>query len=178
MSVGLRPELIIKRTIQKYINWAERDAQLNHCNSGIPVYHIYYMKKGESTRAAIQKLEKGLISTGVEYQAALQTESFAHSDAIDYYPVITGFLVCGPIVAVMTLNSASEAFSDASSDTLCKLISQFDFCDDGQDVWNALAIALTVIRIRKTMLELAEKGRGGWLLPPVNCIQSIEDEDL
>ncbi|KAL1855439.1 hypothetical protein Plec18167_005945 [Paecilomyces lecythidis] len=178
MSVGLRPELIVKRTIQKYINWAERDGQLNHCNSGIPIYHIYCMKKGESTRAAIQKLEKGLISTGVEYQAALQTESFAHSDAIDYYPVITGFLVCGPIVAVMTLNSASEAFSDASSDTLCKLISQFDFCDDGQDVWNALAIALTVIRIRKTMLELAEKGRGGWLLPPVNCIQSIEDEDL
>ncbi|GAD97085.1 conserved hypothetical protein [Paecilomyces variotii No. 5] len=178
VSVGLRPEPIIKRTIQKYINWAERDAQLNHCNSAIPVYHVYCMKKGESTRAAIQMLEKGLISTGEEYQEILQTESFAHSDTINYYPVITGFLVCGPIVAVITLNSASEAFSDASSDTFCKLISQFDFGDDGQDVWNALAIALTVIRIRKTMLELAEKGRGGWLLPPVNCIQSIEDEDL
>ena len=30
----------------------------------------------------------------------------------------------------------------------------FDFSDDGMDVWNALAIAICVMRIRKTMLEL------------------------
>ncbi|KAJ9253840.1 hypothetical protein DTO207G8_3972 [Paecilomyces variotii] len=177
MSMNLRPEPAIKRTIKKYIDWAARDANLHHCYSAIPIYNIYCMKKGETTRAAIQNLEKRLISTGEEYQEILQTESFAYSDSISY-PVMTGFLVCGPIVAVITLNSASEAFSDSSSDTLCKLISQFDFGDDGQDVWNALAIALTVIRIRKTMLELAEKGRGGWLVSSVNCVPSIEDEDL
>ncbi|KAJ9300700.1 hypothetical protein DTO271G3_1864 [Paecilomyces variotii] len=177
ISMNLRPEPPIKRTIKKYIDWAARDANLHHCYSAIPIYNIYCMKRGETTRAAIQNLEKRLISTGEEYQEILQTESFAYSDTISY-PVMTGFLVCGPIVAVITLNSASEAFADSSSDTLCKLISQFDFGDDGQDVWNALAIALTVIRIRKTMLELAEKGRGGWLVASDNFIPSIEDEDL
>ena len=41
-----------------------------------------------------------------------------------------------------------------------KFIAQFDFAEFGQDVWNALAVAITVIRMRKTILQLEEEGNG------------------
>lgn len=177
MSVNLRPEPIIKRTIKRYLDWAMRDACLNHCCSAIPMYTVYSMKDSETTRTAIRKLEERLISAGQEYQEALEAGFISYSDGFSF-PVLIGFLICGPIVAVITLDSNPTTFSDLSSDTLCKLISQFNFGEVIQDVWNAFAIAITVMRIRRTMLEMAKEGRGGWLLSSVECIPSIEDEDL
>ncbi|KAF7588218.1 hypothetical protein BBP40_006001 [Aspergillus hancockii] len=49
-----------------------------------------------------------------------------------------------------------------SDDADSKFISQFDLEEMGHDVWNSLAVAITVMKIRRTATQLADKGLGGY----------------
>lgn len=193
-STPLRPEPIIKRTVKKYLDWALRDANMHNRPNAIPVYHIYAMRKGESTRAALDTLNRRLISLAKRYRDALrltpsienpeneandEKETQAQYVSQRKFPVLTGFLICGPIIAVTTLDSDPNTYPDLDSGVSCKFIAQFDVCENGQDVWNAFAIAITVMRIRKTMIELEEEGKGEWMwMIDDHCPQDDTDEDL
>ncbi|KAL2001216.1 hypothetical protein VTN02DRAFT_2089 [Thermoascus thermophilus] len=174
----LGPESIIERTVKRYLGWALRDANIHNRPNAIPVYDIYTMRQGQSTREAVTRLNCRLISLAKRYRDSLRLaqrienlqnegssgrETQVHYSRERKFPVLTGFLICGPIVAVTTLDSDPNACPDLDSGVSCKLIAQFDMGERGQDVWNALAIAITVMRVRKTMLELAEEGQGDWM---------------
>lgn len=177
-STPLGPESIIERTVKRYLGWALRDANIHNRPNAIPVYDIYTLRKGQSTREAVTRLNCRLVSLAKRYRDSLRlAQSIENPDnegnhgretQVQYsrerkFPVLTGFLICGPIVAVTTLDSDPNACPDLDSGVSCKLIAQFDMGEHGQDVWNALAIAITVMRVRKTMIELEEEGQGDWM---------------
>ncbi|PGH14145.1 hypothetical protein AJ79_03263 [Helicocarpus griseus UAMH5409] len=179
--VRLRPEPVIHRTINRYIRWALHDSNLLNRPNVIPVHAVYSLKPAESTRHAVQTLNRRLVTLGNRYREAWRlmpsieasfTETSnrcsdnnneagqcSNSYASRSFPVLTGFLVCGPIVAVLTLDSDPKVHPVLDLNTPGKFISQFDFAEFGQDVWNAFAVAIAVIRMRKTMIQLEAEGR-------------------
>lgn len=168
---GFRPEPAIGRYVANYIKWALRDANLHNRPNYIPTYAMYALRGSQNSRCALEILNRRLVTLANRYREAWRLklsvedvsepgtggENAAASRYLDRkFPIITGFLICGPMIAVLTLNSDPADNPDLPPDAAGKFISQFDFSRGGQDVWNALAIAISVIRLRKNMLELIE----------------------
>lgn len=182
----------IKQAIKKYIKWAFRDAGIQNNTGAIPTYTIHAQEEGESVVAAIKKLNRRLGNLCKRYQEALgessQTKS-QHSRGLDsntntavkqemedatsepfarFFPLLVGFVICGPIVAILTLDTDPLSPKDLSDgDIGSNFISQFDVGEHGQDVWTSLAVAITTMHIRQTMVTLAGD-RGGLSRPTGN----------
>lgn len=90
------------------------------------------------------------------------------------YPVLTGFVICGSIVAILTLNSDPKINPVLDSKISSKFVAQFDLSETGQGVWNALAIAIVAVRMQKTLGELEEDGRGGMLWPAAEACAPVD----
>lgn len=182
-----RPEVKVKRAIKKYIRWAIRDANLHENPETIPVYTICAQKEGESVVSAVTKLNKRLGKLAKRYHDALgvssldeqlrftssraqipgtQNKQELDTDLIitsrSNFPLLVGFVICGPIVAILTLDTDPLSPKGWGEGTGSKFISQFDVGERGQDVWTSLALAITIMHIRKTMMQLADGGKGGF----------------
>jgi hypothetical protein len=191
--VRLRPEPNIKRHIRQYIFWALRDANLHNRPNAIPVHTIYAMKAGQSTRSALDGLNGRLISLARRYRRALcltpdvddssSTEgSISITPRLEYkpgctFPVLIGFLVCGPIVALTTLDSSPTSHPDLALAT-CRLMCYFDMGEAGQDVWNALTVAIAIMHVRKHMAKMEEEGRDEWLWMIDDSVDPDTDADI
>ncbi|GMF77851.1 unnamed protein product [Aspergillus oryzae] len=90
-----------------------------------------------------------------------------------FYPLLIGFIICGPIIAILTLGTDLSSTTD---DTDSKYICQFDLEDAGHDVWNSLAVAITVMKIRETMMQLVDIGSAGFVRHPLDT-ESTPDVD-
>lgn len=176
-----RPEVKIKQAIKKYIKWALRDAGLQNRPGAIPTYIIHSQKEGEPVVAAVARLNRRLGTLCKRYQEAQggssptqlqqpwrlgsntivkkETEDSTSDPFAPFFPLLVGFVICGPIVAILTLDTDPLSPKDwADSDIGSKFISQFDVGEHGQDVWTSLAVAITTMHIRQTMVRLAEDG--------------------
>ncbi|EGC44559.1 conserved hypothetical protein [Histoplasma capsulatum var. duboisii H88] len=198
-SVHLRPEPVIRRAITRYIKWALYDSNLLNRPNAIPVHAIYSLKPSESTRDALQTLNHRLVILANRYRVAWKVAPSVETsfdekknntkndenDRCDSdnryssrsFPVITGFLVCGPILALLTLNSDPKVHPILDSRFSAKFISQFDFGEIAQDVWNSFAVAIAVVRMRKTMTQLEAEGQGDVMWMDCNEADSV-DPDL
>ncbi|KAL2821605.1 hypothetical protein BJX63DRAFT_378683 [Aspergillus granulosus] len=171
--VEKRPERLIKDTIERYIRWALYDANLEIGPGSLPVHVIHVQGKDESIIHALGRLNRHLQRLALRHQKALR-EIFTITDiklknsepsgpktiSKTELPLLIGFIICGPVVAIMTfdldlLNCAEPADG--------KFISQFDLSERGQDVWNSLSMTIAVMHIRNTMVRLTEKGYGGYV---------------
>ena len=173
----------IKQAIKKYIKWALRDAGIQSNPGAIPTYTIYAQEEGEPVVAAVSKLNRCLGTLCKRYQEAQgglsptklrqsrnlssstrvkqETEDSISESFAPYFPLLVGFVICGPIVAILTLGTDPLSPKDLSDrDIGSKFISQFDVGEYGQDVWTSLAVAITTMHIRQTMVRLAEDGGG------------------
>lgn len=181
-----RPEVLILRHVKRYICWAIYDARVRIDRHTIPMYTVYAQKKGETTLSAVKKLNQRLQNLANRYQEGLNSalsipSSPPDSDAEstlsnprERYPLLVGFVICGPIIAILTLSTDLESRSHTTDS---KFISQFDLSERGQDVWNSLAIAITVMHIRRTMIRLAAENLGGYSKLRRD-LSPVSDEDL
>lgn len=178
--VEKRPEPLIKQTIQKYIRWALYDVNLEISPGSIPIHAIHAQREKESVRQALERLNKRLKKLAVRHQTALQEAIGAPGEELSpttelnqiEEPLLIGFLICGPVVALMTYDLELSK-DDEEPDG--KFFLQFDFAERGQDVWNSLSIAIVAMHIRNTMIQLAENNYGGFIKSPGNDAVS---EDL
>ncbi|ODH53103.1 hypothetical protein GX48_00638 [Paracoccidioides brasiliensis] len=181
--VRLDPEPVMHRSIDNYIKWALQDSNFSNHPNAMPVHAVHTCKPSETTRYAVQTLNSRLVALANRYREAWKStintetsfnknnndnegDACTNRDGTHSFPVITGFLICGPIVAVLTLDSNPKAHPVLDSNTTAKFISQFDFGEPGQDVWNALAVAIAVVRMRKTMAQLETdwKEKSTWMV--------------
>lgn len=122
------------------------------------------------------------IQPSIESRDSASTSSASNSETTNpNLPTLIGFMICSSLVVVVTLNSATSSSSTplelhndrhaspaasvtnnnttgSKNEANLRFIATFDFSEDGMDVWNALAMAICVMRVRKTMLELCERG--------------------
>lgn len=193
-----RPEDRIRRAIKKYVHWAMRDADIHDKPGTIPVYTIRAQKEGESVVSAVSKLNNRLGKLAKRYHDALgmslrstsprkvKTAGAQIKQELDTnmritsrrnFPLLVGFVICGPIVAILTLDTDPLSPKGWGEGTGSKFISQFDVGERGQDVWTSLALAITIMHIRKTVIQLADGGKGGFCRDGGNVLVG-EDEDL
>ncbi|KAE8358418.1 hypothetical protein BDV27DRAFT_169432 [Aspergillus caelatus] len=184
------PEILIKTTISQYFRWALRDTDIHTRADAIPVHAIYAQKKGETTLDAVKKLNRRLQLLASRHREALNVAALdrghgsinlqpsgtddGHSSPSQIYPLLIGVIICGPIIAILTLGTDHLG---TPSDTDSKYICQFDLGDAGHDVWNSLAIAITVMKIRETMMQLADNGLAGFFRLPLRT-ESTPDVDI
>lgn len=181
----LRPEPVLRGTVRKYISWALADVGLDPQQrpNAIPVHSLVTMRRGETTQATITIISEKLhklaqryrtvygVRESIELREAASISSEDTNSENSRLPVLTGLMICSSLIAVVTLNSATQSTAhvrttsihrqsvqQAKDESGVRFIATFDFSEDGMDVWNALAIAICVMRIRKTMLELCERG--------------------
>lgn len=174
-----RPESIIKRAISKYIRWALYDAGLHVSSEAIPVHAIYARKRGESTVKAVVKVNRRLQKLADRFRSAYglasavkglvapanratrKSATGSEAKAPGRPPLLTGFVISGPVVAILTLNTDPSAAKGRRGTEDSNFICQFDLSEQGQDVWNSLGVAISVMHIRNTMMELAEHDLAG-----------------
>ncbi|KAL3264471.1 hypothetical protein ABHI18_000686 [Aspergillus niger] len=159
-----QPEPLIKQAIQKYIHWALFDVELDTMQDALPVHVIYAQKKDEKTIKAVRKMNTKLQKLTRRHQEELGVTIINAPDKKEAkiledikFPLLTGFIICGPIVAILTHSTDPREIGNGEEDG--RFISQFDLSERGQDVWNSLAIAITVMHVRRTMLSLAHQGK-------------------
>lgn len=175
-----------------------RDADIHDKLGTIPVYTIHSQKEGESVVSAVSKLNNRLGKLAKRYHDALgmsprstsprkvKTAGAHIKQELDIdmritsrrnFPLFVGFVICGPIVAILTLDTDPLSPKGWGEGTGSKFISQFDVGERGQDVWTSLALAITIMHIRKTMIQLADGGKSGFCRNGGAALVG-EDEDL
>lgn len=159
----IRPETVIRRGLRNYLRWAARDSRVRTADA-MPVHTVYRQRKGESTLSAVRKLDQRLKGLARQYAGN------------PHCPLLTGFVICGPICAILTLDPNSVSDGMGSQDTASTFMCQLDMSDHGQDVWNSLALAIVVAHVRDMMAGLAAQGAGGFRF--VDGEDEGEDEDL
>ncbi|KAL4931519.1 uncharacterized protein BDV17DRAFT_238958 [Aspergillus undulatus] len=162
--VGRRPEIVIKQTIVKYIRWALFDVDLEIGRESTPIHIIHAQRKHETVHHALERLNKRLKKLAIRHQAAL-AETFGTSigDPEGKYepPLLIGFLICGPVVAIVTFDLELMKGTPEDEELDGKFFSQFDFSERGQDLWNSLAVAIVVMHIRNMMVQLSQNNNYG-----------------
>jgi hypothetical protein len=65
------------------------------------------------------------------------------------YPTVYGLAICGPRIAVVALSAADPINGAVRTLVVC------DFTDAGQDLWNAVAVAMVCLAARDEARERA-----------------------
>jgi hypothetical protein len=65
------------------------------------------------------------------------------------YPTVYGLAICGPRIAIVALSSADP------KDGVVRTLSVCDLTDAGQDLWNAVAVAMVCLAARDEARERA-----------------------
>jgi hypothetical protein len=189
----LKPQITIQRSIKKYLRWAISDAGLRVIPQTHPVHIIYTQRSGQTALSAVTKLSNKMERLAKSHQR-LHSDSYFNklsktlrrlaqqptsSDPIKYWPTLVGFLLCGPIMTIVSLDTDpnSSTWSEKAK-TRVKYLGQFDMSEVDQDVWNSLAIAITVINIRKSLERLASTYSGPLLPRFRHHDDHTDDEDL
>ena len=182
-SPSLRPEPIISTTVGTYIDWALLNAKVHPSQrpNALPVHILSPLHRGQSTHDAITSMTAELhqlaaahrslhnIRESVERDSTpISDETHVLDDGDSALPILTGLLICSSLVVVVTLNAcAVPTVADADESGL-RFIATFDFSEAGMDVWNALAVAIVGMHVRKMMLlqydaavEAGETVKGG-----------------
>ncbi|KAJ5408903.1 hypothetical protein N7509_002786 [Penicillium cosmopolitanum] len=144
------PPEVIRKVIAKYIRWAIDDAGLQTNSDTLPFHIIYAQQLGQPTVETVTKVVKKLTKLALQHRSAYE----GIKDV--YWPTLVGYVICGPIATILSLDSnpSSPAWGGAV-DKRVKYMGQFDLTEPDQDVWNSLALAISVIHVRETMLKLA-----------------------
>ncbi|EAA65285.1 hypothetical protein AN0107.2 [Aspergillus nidulans FGSC A4] len=158
--VEKNPETLIKQTISRYIRWALYDANLEINRASMPIHVLHAQKKNESVRDALERLNRRLKKLALRHRMALAASDTLNNNKL---PLLIGFLICGPVVALMTFDLNLIKGTPEDDEMNGKFFSQFDFSEKGQDVWNSLSIAIVVMHIRSSMVRLARSGYGGYV---------------
>jgi hypothetical protein len=151
------PEISIKRVIERYLRWALSDAHVRALPTTTPVYVIYCKKKRERAKAAFDQALKTL-----ESLASTWRDQIPASPKPAVWPSVMGFVVCGPVLSVVTLNCDPEPQTETQG---MRLLGQFDLSDLNNDVWNTLAVAISVMHVKRTMTKLAKAYKRPFIAP-------------
>ena len=83
-----------------------------------------------------------------------ETITSASEDSPPTIPTLYGIVIARTIMAFVTYDAAGALKEDSK----VRNLALFNWRDPGQDVWNALAVALMVIQARETLVDLQEAG--------------------
>lgn len=175
--LSVEPQFVVGKAIRQYLHWAIDDAGLKTTRKTIPVHYICPRIPGEEIFATIMRCSRNLERLGKRHQ-------MAHEGQESFWPTMIGFVIAGPIVCLLSLDTdpSSEVWSTddgSNEESPAKFLTQFDLSEREQDVWNSLAIAICVIHLRDTLIDLTSNFPGSRSVPIIRALgDDTDDEDL
>lgn len=142
------PSVYIKGSVQKYLRWALADAGIKAQPKTTPVHVIYCKRQDEASKAAFDKVNKRLLKLSKTWRSQLDTSQGGEG----VWPALIGLVICGPVLSAITLDTNPQPQTSIPG---IKFLGHFDLSDFDNDVWNTLAVAITVMHIKRTMKKLA-----------------------
>lgn len=169
----VQPQKVIERAIRKYVRWAITDSGLRTTAATIPVHTTYTQRPGQTALSAVTRLARRMERLAERHQKV-------HGKRKDaYWPTLIGFLVCGPILTLVSLDTNPHSVAwTKKPESRVKYLGQFDMSEIDQDVWNSLAIAIAVIHMRQRMGRLASAYTGPLFPQFRGQSDDTEDEDF
>lgn len=153
---AFEPQDQIEKAIRSYMKWAVEDAELD-MRTAIPLIAIEAAPastpSGEMHAAIRSKFE----AITQRYRAALRihrsVEASPSSHTTELYsqtlPTLYGFITSHTLAALV-------AYSPMRDGGELKTVAMFDFGDKPYDVWNSLALAITVCHCRNVAAAIAD----------------------
>ncbi len=153
----LNPERSLSRGIQAYIKWSLMDGGLAY-KPHIPLTTISAARPSEPVQRVVDRVTTQLYALGDQYRTKWRHPDCKISDSKQIYthnlPTLYGFVVISSVVAVVTNDSSVKGKP-------VRTLATYDFKHLGQDVWNALAIGIVVVKARNYLLQLEKEGEIG-----------------
>lgn len=151
-QLNLTPEKPLYDALNKYYKWTMQDAQLTH-KEHIPLLDITCVKKGESVASLIGRCTDRLHSLGRQYRDMWRIGH--EGDDVQRYshelPTIFGIVITFSVVGFVTYDARYPGKAVRS-------MGNWDFGNEGQDVWHAFAVAIFMICARNYLMGLEEEG--------------------
>ena len=171
----LRVQQSIQTSLDQYLEWALHDGDLYEIPASIPAYVIAQRRKGQPTVDAIAHLAENMAALLQRHCTFYETEQHPefpptplssadepqpeiHDDSPGRNPpVVLGFLIVQTTISIFTLNASNaQAAADAEDEGRgIHMLGRFNFMESGQDVWNALALAICCCHLRNGLLAKA-----------------------
>jgi hypothetical protein len=161
------PESTLIKAIDTTLKWALRDADMLH-RDYIPIYTVASMQPNEELEATMRRVTAEMHGFGCCYReawealpppndertgsakdkrrATVEVEE-AGAQPRREPPTIYGLLVVATTVSVLTYDSMVPG-------KRIRVLANFDFSQEMQDVWNGLAISVVVIWMRNVLMSL------------------------
>lgn len=176
MGGTVEPEEEARRAVTEYMRWAAYDSQLDG-KTAIPILVQEYVDHNtnadilkENAEAKCRELarrwkEAFRVARSVEFSPA----SRASNRTLLSYEMPTFYAIVGSctLVGIMAYRVDTDQ---------CTPMSFFDYKDKDYDVWNSLALAITICHARDVQIRIAEETMIG-LPQPGSCAESFESDD-
>ncbi len=151
------PEKPLHDALKKYFKWTMQDSKLIN-KQHIPVLAITCAKKGESVASLIGRCTDRLHDLGSQYREMWSIDgkgAKGEEEGVQHYshelPTIFGIVITYSVVGFLTYDARYPGKAVRS-------MGNWDFSIDGQDVWQAFAVAIFMICARNYLMGLEEEG--------------------
>ena len=140
------PAKILRKSVASYEKWCYRDSGLDRA-SYIPILSVGSTTGlFESVGEVVDRLTLSLRELAARHRAAAKNDP----EAMDDLPVLFGIIIADTVTAFVSYDP-HEVEGEARN------VAVLNWKDDGQDIWNGLAIAILIITVRNMVLD-----RGTW----------------
>nr|POE72394.1 hypothetical protein CFP56_12267 [Quercus suber] len=175
-----RPDQRIRKTIEAYARWAETDAQLDPAST-VPLFTIVNKRAGHPALAiklrARRKLEDLAarhraaltVARSIESASPLSTTTSELKHLLHPLPTLYAFVTSSTILSL-------SAWRPGEPDMDIKPIAVFNLALQDYDVWNALAVAITIVHLRDIQLRIVEQTGIGYKGPVTKTTLGVDND--
>lgn len=150
-SLGLEPESLIEREINRYIKYTEKDGGY-HRKRFLPVISVVKARPQQEVNSITKAISTEMMFLAQKHRENLgyQVDDTSEPDANKRTPpLLYGMIVARAVVIFVTLDSADP-------NATLRHLNHFDFTVKKMDVWNGFAIALMAICARNYTMALKD----------------------
>ena len=156
MDVRKPQEQLIKRELENYIKWSEKDGGYAK-KRFLPLLCIVAGRPRQPLPAISKLITDQLEFLAIRHRQVLAlpaTEIATGMGEVQIFsrppPVLYGVIISHCITVFVTLDSSKQ-------DAKPKTIAHFDFSDKDMDVWNGFALAILICMVRNHLMAMRDE---------------------
>ena len=137
----------LARAITAYIKWSTTDSALSS-QYYIPAIAVTAAHVRETVQQTVDRNTAALRRLAAQYRLAWGYDALDEDEEQPQGPILYGVIAYKTIMAFVTYDAGQAEGGEARN------LALFDWNEEGQDVWNAFAVALLVCSVREWALGL------------------------
>lgn len=167
---GKPQERLIKKELENYIKWSERDGGYKHLRY-LPILCVVAGRTGQELSTVSKIISDQLQFLALKHRQVLAHPPPGHINELGEVemfsrqpPVLYGVIIMHSITIFVSLDSSKP-------ESELKTLAHFDFADPDMDVWNGFAVSILVCTVRNYLMSIRDEME-------VEIVECVEDPDL